>query len=85
MMLQNIEMQIVSTIGALLCLYAYIGHQMHWLDSRKPWFNTLNILGSGFLVYAALHPLQIGFLLMEVTWTIISVYGLHKSFRGIKK
>lgn len=81
MMLPNENMQIISTVGAFLCLFAYVGHQLKWIDSRKALFNICNMFGGGILLYVAFHPFQLGFVVMEATWAIISVYGLIKCFK----
>jgi hypothetical protein len=70
--------QIASFVGALLILVAYAGHQMNWMNSRKAGYNILNAIGSAILVYIAFHPFQIGFIVLEVTWTLISVYALAR-------
>lgn len=76
----NISMlrQVVSFVGALLILVAYIGHQMEWMDSRKFPYNLLNAAGSAILAYIAFHPFQVGFVVLEVTWTAISIYALAR-------
>lgn len=68
--------QVASFVGALLILVAYVGHQMRWMDARRAGYNILNALGSAVLAYIAFHPFQIGFVVLEVTWTVISVYAL---------
>jgi len=68
--------QIASFVGALLILVAYAGHQMKWIDPRKTAYNVLNAVGSAILAYIAFHPFQIGFVVLEVAWTLISVYAL---------
>ncbi len=68
--------QIASFVGALLILVAYAGHQMKWMDPRKTAYNVLNAVGSAILAYIAFHPFQIGFVVLEVAWTLISVYAL---------
>jgi hypothetical protein len=68
--------QSASFVGALLILAAYAGHQMSWMDSRKVAYNLLNAVGSSILAYIAFHPFQIGFVVLEVTWTLISIYAL---------
>ena len=74
-----VQTQIISLIGAFACLIAYIGHQLHWIDSRKVLYSLLNVMGSGILAYVAFHPFQAGFLLMETIWGITSLYGLYKA------
>jgi hypothetical protein len=70
--------QVASFVGALLILIAYVGHQMKWMDSRKPAYNILNAIGSAILAYIAFHPFQIGFVVLEVAWAMVSVYALWK-------
>jgi hypothetical protein len=70
--------QVVSFFGAMLILTAYTGHQLKWMDSRKTTYNVLNAIGSAILAYIAFHPFQVGFVVMEVTWAVLSVYALMR-------
>jgi hypothetical protein len=65
-----------SFLGATLILVAYVGHQMGWMNSCRVAYDTLNAIGSTILGYIAFHPFQIGFLILEVTWTLISIDAL---------
>jgi hypothetical protein len=68
--------QMASFVGALLILVAYGGHQMGWMNPRSVAYNVLNAIGSAILGYIAFHPFQIGFVVLESVWTLISVYAL---------
>lgn len=68
--------QSASFLGAMLILVAYAGHQMGGMNSRKAACNILNAIGSAILGSIAFHPFQIGFVILEVTWTLISIYAL---------
>ena len=68
--------QLSSFVGAMLILVAYAGHQMKWIDSSRALYNVLNAIGSGILAYIAFHPFQIGFVVLETTWALISLYAL---------
>ena len=70
--------QLASFLGALLILIAYAGSQLGWLNSRRPSYNILNAIGSGILAYIAFHPFQIGFVVLEIAWTLISIYALMR-------
>ena len=70
--------QIASFAGALLILVAYAGQQMSWMDARKPAYNILNAVGSAVLAYIAFRPFQIGFVVLEISWALISVYALFR-------
>jgi hypothetical protein len=72
----SLARQLVSFAGALLILIAYAGHQLKWIDARGAGYNILNAIGSVILGYIAFHPFQIGFVVLEVAWTLISVYAL---------
>jgi hypothetical protein len=71
--------QAFSFGGAMLILVAYIGQQAKWMDSGKPGYNILNIAGSAILVYTAFHPFQVGFVVLEGAWVVVSVYALIRS------
>jgi len=68
--------QSASFLGAMLILVAYAGHQMGWMNPHGATYNILNAIGSAILGYIAFHPFQVGFVVLEVTWTLISVYAL---------
>ena len=74
--------QIASFAGALLILIAYAGQQFSWMDPRKASYNILNGIGSGILAYIAFHPFQIGFVILEVAWTFISIFSLSRAWRS---
>jgi hypothetical protein len=68
--------QIVSFVGALLILIAYGGHQLGWMNARGAAYNILNAVGSAILWWIAMHPFQVGFVVLEGVWTIISLWAL---------
>ena len=80
----SLARQVVSFAGALMILIAYAGHQMQWMNPRKMWYNLLNAVGSGILAYIAFQPFQVGFVVLEVAWTLISLYVLLRIARRPK-
>jgi hypothetical protein len=70
--------QIISFIGALLILIAYIGHQAQKMNPRGVFYNCLNVIGSGLLGWMALSPFQIGFVILEFAWVLVSLYGWYR-------
>jgi hypothetical protein len=78
----SLATQILSFSGAMLILVGYLGHQMKWLDARRPFYNAVNTVGAAILAYIAIRPLQVGFAIMEVTWTIVSIAALVSAIRG---
>ena len=73
--------QVLSSIGALLILIAYVGHQLKWMDASRWLYNLLNVVGAAILAYVALRPFQAGFTVLEVTWTVVSLWALWKAVR----
>jgi hypothetical protein len=67
--------QSASFLGAMLILIAYVGHQMSWMNARGAAYNLLNAAGSAILAYIAFHPFQLGFVVLEITWTVVSIYA----------
>ena len=74
----SLTRQIASFAGALLILVAYTGQQMNWMNARKPAYNILNAVGSAILACIAFRPFQIGFVVLEVSWALISLYALFR-------
>ena len=77
----DLARQLISFLGALLILVAYVGHQMSLINARRPAYNILNGTGSAILWWIALHPFQIGFFVLEGVWTIISIWALLRPSR----
>jgi hypothetical protein len=77
----SLARQLASFLGALLILIAYVGHQLNWMDARKAAYNILNAIGSAILAYIAFHPFQVGFVVLEVAWVLISLYALLRPAR----
>ncbi len=70
--------QVASFVGALLILIAYAGHQIGWMRSASATYNILNAIGSGILGYIAFRPFQLGFVMLESAWVVISIWALWK-------
>ncbi len=77
----SLAWQSVSFVGAMLILVAYAGQQMKWMDPRSLLYNVLNIIGSGILCYIALYPFKLGFVVLEATWVLISIYAIVRNRR----
>ena len=74
-------LQLASFVGALLILVAYAGQQFSWMNTRRSSYNILNGIGSAILAYVAFFPFRVGFVILEVAWTLISIFALLRAFR----
>jgi drug/metabolite transporter (DMT)-like permease len=68
--------QLVSVVGAVLILAAYLALQRGWLDREQRAFNAMNFVGSALLCWIAVEDRRIGFILLEGIWALLSVPGL---------
>lgn len=74
--------QALSLAGAVLILMAYAGSQFGRLAPETRQYQLLNFLGAGALFVTAVAARQYGFILLEGSWTILSLMGLIKLARG---
>ena len=78
--------QVLSSLGAALILIAYVGHQVKWkqMDSLRVPYNLFNTVGAAILAYIAMRPLQVGFAVMESTWTVVSLVALYRAVASMR-
>ncbi len=74
----SLATQVASFLGAMVILIAYIGHQLRWMDAKRPAYSLMNAAGSAVLAYIAFRPFQVGFFIMETAWVVVSLYALFR-------
>lgn len=74
--------QLVQIVGAILILTAYAGAQFGRLDQDSVSYLVLNLIGSAILAVLAAIDEQLGFLLLEGVWAIVSTWSLVKVLRS---
>lgn len=72
----------VQIAGALLILAAYTAAQFGMLDQNSRLYLVLNLLGSAILAVLAWYEEQLGFLLLEGVWALVSAWSLLQVLRG---
>jgi hypothetical protein len=73
--------QILQILGALLVLVPFAWSQLGSLRLDSAAYLWSNAAGSGLLSAIAVSSYQWGFLLLELTWAMVSVGGLIKRVR----
>jgi hypothetical protein len=74
--------QAIQIAGALFVLLAYAGAQLGHLDQRSVSYLTLNLVGSAALATLAAIDAQLGFLLLEGVWALVSAWSLAAVLRS---
>jgi len=70
------SIQLVSVLGSLLVLVAYVASQFGYLSAKGPAYAFANIMGSGILAVVATLEVQWGFLLLEGAWASVSLVAV---------
>jgi uncharacterized membrane protein len=76
--------QILSMIGSVIVLIPYAALGLRKMDSTSFIYSFLNFLGSGILLFVALYIMQYGFIVLEVVWTAVSIYGMYMALKRPK-
>lgn len=70
--------QLASLVGAALILAAYVALQRGWMARESRAYNALNLVGSLFLTYAAIRNWNLGFVILEGSWALLSIPGTFR-------
>lgn len=68
-------LQLVSIIGALGVLGAFAADQFGWVDPGRLSYALANFVGAGILTAVAAVEGQVGFVLLQGVWSLVSLWG----------
>ena len=72
---------LIGTVGVALILLAYFLNTEKLIRVNGKLFYVLNIIGAGLACYASFLISYLPFVILEATWTLVSLYGLMKAMR----
>ncbi len=75
-------LQLISILGALAILGAYAASQFGLVDTSKLSYQVANFVGSAVLTVVAVIDWQLGFILLEGAWALVSLWGIASILRG---
>ena len=67
--------QIISLLGAVMILGAYFAFQRGWLERHNRSYHALNCIGAALLTTVAIREGQLGFIVVEGVWSVLSIPG----------
>ena len=71
---------LVGNMGVLLILIGYLLVQLDRIDTTSYRYSAMNGLGALFLCISLYIEFNLSALLMEVSWLLISIYGLYRCY-----
>jgi hypothetical protein len=74
--------QIAQIAGAVLILIAFTAAQRGTMSPHSLVYLALNLAGSVVLTVVAAVEFDLGFLLLEAVWAVVSAWGLWQLSRG---
>jgi hypothetical protein len=66
--------------GVLLCLVAFFLLQIGKINNNQLQYSALNLLGSIGILISLTYQWNLAAFLMEVTWGLLSLYGVIKFY-----
>lgn len=74
-------MQVVQLVGAVFILSGYVANQVGALATDSLRYLALNLIGAAILATLAAIDGQVGFLLLEGVWAVVSASALLQGLR----
>lgn len=74
-------LQAVSILGALAVLGAFAADQFGWVDPGRLSYALANFVGATILTAVAAIEVQVGFIVLQGAWSLISLWGVFLILR----
>ena len=75
-------LQVISVVGALAILISYAANQLGNVGLDNLPYQLANLIGSAILTVVAVVEVQLGFILLEGVWALVSLRSVVKILRG---
>ncbi len=75
-------LDIIGIIGVVMMLGAYFLLQAERITSKQYIYPVLNFVSAGLIVISLMGDWNLSAFLIEVSWMVVSLYGIIKIYRG---
>lgn len=65
-------------IGAAAILGAFAANQAGWAGASRLSYQVANLVGAALLGVVAVANRSVGFVLLEATWVVVSLWGIAR-------
>ena len=72
---------LIGTLGVGLILLAYFLNTIRMIQVNGKLFYVMNIIGAALACYASILIDYMPFIILEGTWTLVSIYGLMRTMK----
>ncbi len=72
---------IIGTVGVGLILMAYFLSTAKLMEGNGKSYYVINVIGAALACYASFLITYWPFVILEGTWTLVSIYGLMKAMK----
>jgi len=72
---------IIGTLGVGIILLAYFLNTSGMIIRNGKLFYVMNIIGAALAFYASILIDYLPFVILEGSWTLVSIYGLMKTMK----
>lgn len=74
----------IGLVGVIVILFAYLMLQLHKMSAHGLWYTSINTIGSVLILVSLYYYLNIASLVIEISWLVISIYGMAKAIRKLR-
>lgn len=72
---------IIGSTGVAMILIAFFLNLTNFLSNKNFWYILMNFVGAGLACYASILLKYVPFIILEATWTLVSLGALINLFR----
>ena len=72
---------VIGLVGVIIILVAYFLLQIAYFKIEDILFSLINVLGSAMILYSLWFNWNFPAVVIEVSWALISLYGIFKTLK----